>query len=74
MSACMCTSSVPGAYRGQKRVLDPPELLCMVVSHPIYGCWEMSPDPLQEQQVLLTIGLSLISVKVSLKVKSVCSA
>ena len=34
MHACMCTVHILGAYRGQKRVLDPLEMeLQMAVNH-----------------------------------------
>lgn len=43
---CMCTTCIPGAHESQQWVLDTlvPEL----------WLWELSPGPLQEQQVILT--------------------
>jgi hypothetical protein len=44
----LCVASV---YRGQKRMLGPLELdICKLPC----GYWELNPDSLQEQQVLLT--------------------
>lgn len=41
----LCITCVPGALRGQKRVLDPLKLeLRMVVSHCV--CWELNLGPL----------------------------
>lgn len=46
--ACLCIVCLPGAHKGQKRLLDPPwvggtdgyELSC--------GCWELSQGRLKE--------------------------
>jgi hypothetical protein len=46
---CQCTVIMPGACRDQNRASDSLELN----SHPVL-CWELNPDPLQEQPVVLT--------------------
>lgn len=49
--ACIYTTLVPGAYRGQKRALNSLELkLQMVTSYP-GGCWEQSPGPLEKPPI-----------------------
>ena len=46
---CMSTISVPGACRGQKRmILDPTKLEYRLFVSPC-GCWEPNPGPLEEQ-------------------------
>ena len=56
----MHTVFMPDAFRVQKRVLDSPELEGVVdTCKLVYGCWELSSDPLQEQQVRLTTETSL---------------
>lgn len=56
----MCTTCMPGANRARKRTLDSwmwnYELLCVTMS-----VLETESDPLQEQDVLLMIGPSLLS-------------
>jgi hypothetical protein len=49
----MYTTCMPSAHSGQKRGLDPLELVtdCW---EPCHGCLELIPCPLQEKQVFLT--------------------
>jgi hypothetical protein len=49
MYACAHTC----VLRGLKRALDPLELELSC------GCWELNPDPLQEQQIPLTAKMPL---------------
>lgn len=53
MHAYMCTMRVPGGWRGQKRSSFP-ESGIMNGFEPPYGCWDLNPGPLLEQQKLLT--------------------
>lgn len=51
----MCTVCMPGACGSQKKVQDALKLkLQMVDCKLLCGSWELDPDPLQEQPVLLT--------------------
>lgn len=52
--ACVCTLSVPGACKSQKRALDPLELELQITYEPSCGCWKPNPGILQEKQELLT--------------------
>lgn len=54
----MCTTWLLSAHRGEKRGLDPQTGVrdSFTLMH---GCWEPNPGPVQEQEVLLTMGLSL---------------
>lgn len=56
LHVCICTTCVPGASSGQKRVSDPVELeLQMLVSYHV-GSGKQNLGPLYKQQVLWTRG------------------
>lgn len=55
LTACMCTTCIPGACECQKRVSDPLGLELQ----PLCGPWELTLGPLEEQPVLLTVEPSL---------------
>lgn len=59
LSVYVCTTCVPGAQRGQKRVHWNPGAGVTDSYEPLCVCWELNFDPLQEQPVLLTTDLSL---------------
>lgn len=42
---CLYTMCVPGALRGQKKMLDPLEL---ELQEHLCGCWELNPGFLEE--------------------------
>lgn len=58
--ACLYTALIPGACRGQKRVLNPLglELLVIVNCQQVLGIklgsWESNLGPVKDQPVLLT--------------------
>jgi hypothetical protein len=53
------TMCVPGAWRGQKRASCFSESGVMDGCEPPYGCWDLNPGLLLEQQKLLTTESSL---------------
>lgn len=58
---CVCATHVCSACGGQKRALDPLELElggCKLSC----VCWQLNPDPLEKQFVLLTTETSLQSL------------
>lgn len=56
LHACLCIICMPDALRIQKRMLDP---LGLDGYEPLCACWELDPDPPEEQPALLTTQLSL---------------
>lgn len=48
----ICAMCVPDTWGGQKKALEPLELSSCDDCELPCRYWEMSPDPLQEQQVL----------------------
>lgn len=52
---CLCATCMPGADRGQKRVLDHLGLELADAADQSYEGWELNPGPLEQQQVFLTI-------------------
>lgn len=56
MPACMSVHQMPGVFRGQKRVPDPPNHGIMEEScKPSHGCWESNVRPLGELPGLLSM-------------------
>ena len=47
-------SCIPGAYRNQKKVLDPSGTGITNSCELPWGCWELKLGPLEEQPVFLT--------------------
>lgn len=49
LHVCLCTICLPGALGGQKMASDSLERELMGGCEPAYRCWDLNPDPLEEQ-------------------------